>query len=145
MDEDFIRETCRAYKATIENSNIKGEVIYAGKAFLSTGMCKIMEEEGLGLDVVSGGELYTAIKAEFPPEHIYFHGNNKLYNELEMAVEYGVGRIVVDNDLEMEMLSELSKKYDKEINILLRITPGIEAHTHDYIKPGRLIQSLVLG
>jgi diaminopimelate decarboxylase len=121
------------------------EVIYAGKAFLTMGMCKIIEEEDLSLDVVSGGELYTAISAEFPAKRIYFHGNNKSYEELRMAVKYGVGRIIVDNFYELEMLKDLAKKQRSKIKILLRITPGIEAHTHDYIKTGQLDSKFGFG
>ncbi|HHY71112.1 MAG TPA: diaminopimelate decarboxylase [Thermoanaerobacterales bacterium] len=139
MDENHIRENCRSYTNSLRNMHENSEVIYAAKAFLTMEMCKLIQEEGLCLDVVSGGELYLAIKSGFPAKRIYFHGNNKSYTELEMAVEYGVGRIVVDNFFELELLRDLTKKYQgKKIKILLRLTPGIEAHTHDYIKTGQL-------
>ena len=102
MDENHIRENCRSYTNSLRNMHENSEVIYAAKAFLTMEMCKLIQEEGLCLDVVSGGELYLAIKSGFPAKRIYFHGNNKSYTELEMAVEYGVGRIVVDNFFELE-------------------------------------------
>ncbi len=145
MDEQLIRENCRLYKDTLSELHADSEVIYAGKAFLTMGMCRLIEEEDLSLDVVSGGELYTAIKAGFPTKRIYFHGNNKSYEELKMAVEHGVGRIIVDNFYELEMLKDLTKKYRRKAEILLRITPGIEAHTHEYIKTGQLDSKFGFG
>ena len=146
MDENHIRENCRLYINNLRKLHENSEVIYAGKAFLTMEMCKLIEEEGLGLDVVSGGELYTAIKSGFPAKKIYFHGNNKSYAELEMAVEYGVGRIIVDNFYELELLRDIAKKYQgKKIKIMLRLTPGIEAHTHDYIKTGQLDSKFGFG
>ncbi len=145
MDEDLIRQNCRQYKDTLSKLHENSEVIYAGKAFLTMGMCRILEEEGLALDVVSGGELYTAIKAGFPAEKIYFHGNNKSCDELNMAIEYGVGRVIVDNFFELEILKDLLKKHHAKIRVLLRITPGIEAHTHDYIKTGQLDSKFGFG
>lgn len=145
MDEDFIRDNCRLYKENLQQLHKSSEVIYAGKAFLTIGMCKIIEEEGLSLDVVSGGELFTAIRAGFPGDRIYFHGNNKSLEELKMALDYGVGRIVVDNFYELEMLRDLTKKHPNKIKVLLRITPGIEAHTHDYVKTGQLDSKFGFG
>jgi len=145
MDEGLIRKKCSIFKETLKSLHKNSEVIYAGKAFLTMGMCKIIEEEGLSLDIVSGGELYTAMKADFPAERIYFHGNNKTYEELRMAIEYGVGRIVVDNFYELEMLKDLTKKLQNKVKVLLRITPGIEAHTHDYIKTGQLDSKFGFG
>ena len=109
-------------------------------------MCRLIQEEDLGLDVVSGGELYTAIKSGFPANRIYFHGNNKSYSELEMAVKYGVGRIIVDNFYELELLKDLAKnQQNKKIKVMLRLTPGIEAHTHEYIKTGQLDSKFGFG
>ncbi len=132
MDEELIREKCREYRENFIDKGFK--VAYAGKAFLTKYMCKIIEEEGLNLDVVSGGELYTAIKAEFPLDKVYFHGNNKTCEEIEMAVKYGVGKIVVDNFYELDLLQDECKRQNKIQNILLRVAPGIDAHTHEYIK-----------
>ncbi|NLZ53079.1 MAG: diaminopimelate decarboxylase, partial [Thermoanaerobacteraceae bacterium] len=146
MDENRVRDNCRSYLNSMRSLHENSEVIYAGKAFLTMEMCRIIQEEGLCLDVVSGGELYTAIKAQFPAIKIYFHGNNKSYDELKMAVEYGVGRIIVDNFYELELLRDLTKKYPgTKIKILLRLTPGIEAHTHDYIKTGQLDSKFGFG
>jgi len=145
MDETLIRNNCRYFKEHLKQLHKNSEVIYAGKAFLTMGMCKLVAEEGLGLDVVSGGELYAAIKSGFPVNKIYFHGNNKSIDELKMAVDYGVGHIVVDNFYELELLRELARKQQNKIKILLRITPGIEAHTHDYIKTGQLDSKFGFG
>ncbi|UMZ73217.1 diaminopimelate decarboxylase [Natranaerofaba carboxydovora] len=136
LDEKQIRENCRSYSNAFKDNYDDYQVIYAGKAFLNRSICKIMDEEGLGLDVVSGGELYTAIKAQFPTEKIYFHGNNKSKDELELAIDNDVGRIVVDNFYELELLEELCRIKNKAADVYIRITPGIEAHTHDYIKTG---------
>ncbi len=134
MDVTMIREHCRAFIKNFSSKKLDTEVIYASKAFLTIGMCKLINEEGLSLDVVSGGELYTAMKAEFPADKIYFHGNNKTVEELMMAINYGVHRIVVDNEFEFELLNYLCGELDKTVEILIRINPGIEAHTHDYIQ-----------
>ena len=118
-----------------ENHN---RVAYAGKAFLTKAMCKLVNEQGLYLDVVSGGELFTAYKAGFPLNKVYFHGNNKSRGEIELGVKLGVGRFVVDNLDEMKMLNEEAGKNNIKQDIYLRLTPGIEAHTHDYIKTGQI-------
>ncbi|MGI9951859.1 diaminopimelate decarboxylase [Moorellaceae bacterium AZ2] len=138
FDEELLRQNCRRFYQAFVHKYGNAEVIYAGKAFLTTALCRIIEQEGLGLDVVSGGELYTALKAGFPPHRIYFHGNNKSHAELLMALEAGVGRIVVDNFFELEVLSRLARKRGQKVPILLRLTPGIEAHTHEYIKTGQI-------
>jgi len=134
MDVTMIREHCQDFKKHFVSKKLETEVIYASKAFLTIGMCKLIDEEGLSLDVVSGGELYTAMKAEFPAEKIYFHGNNKTVEELMMAINYGVHRIIIDNEFEFELLNYLCGELDKTVEILVRINPGIEAHTHEYIQ-----------
>ena len=137
MDEAHIREICRRYyKSFMQGGN--AEVIYASKAFSNLAMCRIVEQEGLSLDVVSGGELYTALQADFPAERIYLHGNNKSDTELSMALKAGIGRIVVDNFYELERLNDLAGQLNKTAEILLRLTPGIDAHTHEYIKTGQI-------
>ncbi len=100
-------------------------------------MCAIAEQEGLSLDVVSDGELYTAMQAGFPAERIHFHGNNKTPEEINMALDAGIGCFVVDNFSELQLLNALAGDKGKKVNILLRITPGVEAHTHDYISTGQ--------
>lgn len=137
MDEDEIRRSCRSYKHSIENYyNGHGRVLFASKAFICKEMCKLVMEEGLGLDVVSGGELYTALSVGFPVQNIYFHGNNKTPQELTYAVDSGVGQIVVDNIFELEMLEEIALAAGKKVDILFRIKPGVEAHTHKLIRTG---------
>ena len=100
-------------------------------------MYQVMKQENLSLDVVSAGELYTAIKAGYPVERIHFHGNNKSKEELLLAIEHNIGCIVVDNFYEIELLKKLAAKQNQKVNILLRVTPGVEAHTHDYITTGQ--------
>ncbi|WNF21575.1 diaminopimelate decarboxylase [Mesobacillus jeotgali] len=136
-DVALIRERARAFKKTFENAGITAQVAYASKAFSTVAMVQLAAEENLSLDVVSGGELYTAIKAGFPTERIHFHGNNKSRDELLMAIEHNIGCIVVDNFYELEMLKEICKDKNTKIKVLLRVTPGIEAHTHDYILTGQ--------
>jgi len=138
MDEQLIRNQCRRYHDSFKVVNGRNRVAYAGKAFLTLAMCQIVESEGLCLDVVSGGELFTALKAGFPMEKVYFHGNNKTEDEIVMGVENGVGRFVVDNFYEMELIDRAAGERGVVQEILLRLTPGIEAHTHDYIKTGQI-------
>jgi diaminopimelate decarboxylase len=136
-DVALIRERARGFRDTFKRLGIKAQVAYASKAFSTIAMVQLVKEEGLSLDVVSGGELYTAISAKFPTEKIHFHGNNKSIEELEMALEYQIGCIVVDNFLELQQLMNLCEQKDTKAQILLRVTPGIEAHTHDYILTGQ--------
>ncbi|WML59873.1 diaminopimelate decarboxylase [Neobacillus sp. PS2-9] len=136
-DVALMRERARGFKRTFEEQNMKAQVAYASKAFSTVAMIQLAEEEGLSLDVVSGGELYTAIVAGFPVERIHFHGNNKSREELEMALDHQIGCIVVDNFHEIELLKSICQEKKTKVNILLRITPGIEAHTHDYILTGQ--------
>lgn len=138
MDEGLIKKNCRDYFENFMCKERKNRVAFAGKACMNMAICEIVKSEGLYLDVVSGGELYTAYKSDFPMEKIYFHGNNKTFDEIELGVKLGVGTFVVDNYTELEYLDKLAKKYDKIQNIYLRITPGIEAHTHEYIQTGQL-------
>lgn len=134
VDEELIRNNCRLFKSSFSDSDIEAEVIYASKAFLNLAMCKIIHEEGVSLDVVSGGELYTAIKAKFPPDKIYMHGNNKTKEELTLAIKAQVGRIVVDNLQELYLIERLCQELKTKAEVLLRVNPGIEAHTHEYIQ-----------
>lgn len=138
MDEKLLIDTCKEYYNNFKCNDNGNRVAYAGKAFLTMAMCKLINEQGLYLDVVSGGELFTAYKAEFPLERVYFHGNNKSVSEIELGVKLGVGRFVVDNLDEMKLLNETARKFNKKQDIYLRLTPGIEAHTHDYIKTGQI-------
>ena len=137
-DENLIRSNCKEYKKYFRVKENGNKVAYAGKAFLPLYMCNIINEENLCLDVVSGGELYTAYKANFPMENILFHGNNKTIDEIKMGIELGVGRFVVDNFYELDIIEDLCKNKNITQEIYFRITPGIEAHTHDYIKTGQI-------
>ncbi len=138
MDEVLIRKNCRKFVSSMnENYNSNGRVIYASKAFSCKAMYKIINEENMGIDVVSGGEIYTALQAGFPMEKAYFHGSNKSYDELSFAVKSGVGRIMVDNLLELEMLKNIGEELDTVINVIVRVKPGIEAETHSFIMTGQ--------
>ncbi len=146
MDEALIRKNCRLYMESIRKScGEKGLVLYASKAFSCLYIYKIVKEEGLGVDVVSGGELYTAHKAGFPMEKVYFHGNNKTPCELKMAIDFGVGHIVVDNIYELETLNRLAEESNTIVNILFRVKPGIDAHTHDFIMTGQIDSKFGFG
>jgi diaminopimelate decarboxylase len=136
-DVALIRERARGFKQAFQEENVKAQVAYASKAFSTVAMVQLAEEEGLSLDVVSGGELYTAIQAGFPSERIHFHGNNKSREELEMALQHQIGCIVIDNFYEIDLLKTICIEKKVKANILLRVTPGIEAHTHDYILTGQ--------
>jgi diaminopimelate decarboxylase len=136
MDEETLRDNCRRYLNAFHNSYPNTEVIFASKALSVVGIAKILREEGLGIDVVSGGELYIALKAGFDPNKIYFHGNNKSPKEIIEALEANVGTFVVDNYYELDLLNTLAAERGVTQDILIRVTPGIEAHTHDFVKTG---------
>ncbi|CDQ19441.1 diaminopimelate decarboxylase [Halobacillus karajensis] len=136
-DVEKIRTKARAFVRTFEESGVAAQVAYASKAFSAVAMLQVANQEGLSLDVVSEGELHTALEAGFPVEKIHMHGNNKSIRELEMAVKHQIGCIVVDNFYEIELLQTILKEQNKKIDVLLRVTPGIEAHTHDYILTGQ--------
>ena len=138
MDENLIRNNIRSYKNALDKNYDDGLVLYASKAFSCLYMYKLAKEEGIGVDVVSGGELYTALKADFPASKIYFHGNNKTEDELYFAISNNVGRIVVDNIYELENIDNIAKKLNKKVSVLFRIKPGIDAHTHDFIMTGQI-------
>jgi len=137
VDEALIRQRANEYVEAFEASGLRFQVAYASKAFSVMAMCAIAEQEGLSLDIVSDGELYTALQAGFPVERIHFHGNNKTEEEINMALDANIGCFVVDNFIELHMLDELAAAKGKKVKILLRITPGVEAHTHDYISTGQ--------
>ncbi|KRQ87362.1 Diaminopimelate decarboxylase [Caloramator mitchellensis] len=137
VDEVEIIRRCREIKQN-HMDKYSGRAVYASKAFLNKEMCRIINREGLGLDVVSGGELYTAKSVDFPMDRVIFHGNNKSLSELEMAIDFGVGRIVIDNFFEIENLNKILNHKNKTIDIQIRVNPGIDGHTHDYIKTGQV-------
>lgn len=137
MSETAIVEKCREIRESFLNKYERTRAAYASKAFLTLSMCKIIEREGLCMDVVSGGELYTAIKANFPAEKIEFNGNNKSIEELELAVDYNIGRIIVDGLDELSLIEKVCQDKNKKMNILYRITPGVKSDSHDYIVTGK--------
>jgi diaminopimelate decarboxylase len=136
-DTALIRSRARGFKETFEQLGITAQVAYASKAFACIAAYQLAAQEDLSLDVVSGGELFTAIQAGFPAERIHFHGNNKSIAELELAFKTGIGCIVVDNFYEINCIKELANSHQQKMNILLRVTPGVEAHTHDFITTGQ--------
>lgn len=139
IDETTVRDTCRSYVRSFQNHyDAKGMALYASKALSCLELCRIIKEENMGLDVVSGGELYTANKAGFPMENVHFHGNNKTNGELSMALELGVGKIVVDNLYELDRLNDMARQMGKVQKISMRIKPGVDAHTHDFIRTGQI-------
>lgn len=139
MDENLIRKHCRSFKSSIDKFyGGEGLVCYASKAFCCMEMCRIMKDEGIGLDVVSIGELYTAYKAGADFDKVCFHGNNKTDEELEYAVKLNVGRIIVDNIYELKRLDKIAEKQGVTANIMFRIKPGIDAHTHDFVRTGQI-------
>jgi len=139
MDEAQIRLHCAQFRESMEKYyGGRGLVCYASKAFCCKAMCRVMNEEGMGLDVVSIGELYTAVQSGFPTERICFHGNNKTNDELRYAIEVGVGRVIVDNFPELARLNQLAGEAGKRVGIMFRIKPGIDAHTHDFVKTGQI-------
>jgi diaminopimelate decarboxylase len=138
FDESTIRQKCREFKDEFTRLYPDTLVIYASKAFLNRALALILKEEGLGLDVVSGGELSIARSVDFPPDKVYFHGNNKTAEELNLALDWGVGRIVVDNFHELELLNKLARKRGTDQNILLRLSPGVDPHTHQHTTTGTI-------
>lgn len=139
FDEWTIRKNCRQFKDSLAKYyGNNGGVAYAGKAFCCMEMYRILGEEGMMADVTSAGEIYTAVKAGFPAKRIFFHGNNKTRAEIIYAIENGVGRYVADNIEELYSLNKLAGEFGVKVNVLLRIKPGVDAHTHDFIKTGQI-------
>lgn len=136
-DEKLIRSQCRRFHSVLKDSGFDYHVSYASKAFICKYLVNIMKEENMGLDVVSSGELYNALVADFPAEKIHLHGNNKTNEEIEFALNHNIGCFVVDSLDEVVRLNTIAKKLDKTPNCLLRVTPGVEAHTHDFITTGK--------
>ena len=139
MDEQTIRDACRSYKASIQEFyGGNGLPLYASKAFSCKEIYRIMDEEDMGIDVVSGGELYTALSAGFPAARVFFHGNNKTETEIRFALEKGVGRMVADNIPELHTVSRIAVETGKKVQLLLRVKPGVDAHTHSFIRTGQI-------
>lgn len=139
MDEDGIRAACRSYRDSIDRFyGGRGMVCYASKAFCCKEICRIMAQEQMGLDVVSEGELYTALQAGFPAGRICFHGNNKTDHELRCALEAGIGLFIVDNEYELVRLNWMAGQMEKTADIAFRIKPGVDAHTHEFVRTGQI-------
>jgi len=138
LSENIIRKKCQQYTSAFSKRKVDFKVIYAGKAFLVKAMCNIVKEEGLNLDVSSGGELYTALSAGFPPEKIFFHGNNKSKKEIEFALKEKVGTMMVDSEYELDLINHVAESLNTKVGIILRVTPGIDTHTHKYIQTGQV-------
>ena len=138
LSERLVRERLSELRSAFLDRHDDTFALYASKAFLTLEMCRIVASEGIGLDVVSGGELYVAHRAGFPMERVFFHGNNKSREELELAIDLGVGRIVVDNVHELALLTRIAAERSARPRILLRITPGVAGHTHEYISTGQV-------
>lgn len=136
-DENMLVNQCRTFINNFKSSRFNTEVLYASKAFSCLEVLRIASREGLGVDVVSLGEIHTAYKAGYDMRRAYFHGNNKTREELQYALEVGVGTIVVDNDYEYEMINEIVRESGNTVDVLLRINTGIDAHTHEYIKTAK--------
>ena len=137
MDQKLIENNIQKYKECFASDKFETQVIYATKAFLTVGMCQLVNKFGIGMDAVSDGELFTIKHSGFPMERVYMHGNNKSDTELEMCIEYKVGTIIVDNFYELKRLEKICEEKGAKVKALLRVNPGIEAHTHEYIKTSK--------
>ncbi len=135
-DEATIRHHCELYRSAFNDRYPDARIVYAGKAYLSSALLSIIADEGMWLDVVSAGELMMAQLSGFPMERVVFHGNNKTRDELRLALDLGIGEIIIDNFYEIDLLDELTRETEKSIDVLLRVNPGVDVHTHDYRKTG---------
>ena len=136
FDEETLRSRCRSFVKEFDRRSPGAQVLYASKAYINPALVRILSEEGLGLDVVSGGELAVALGGGLPAERVYFHGNNKTPQELVEAVEQGIGRVVVDSFHELELLNRIAADAGKIQDILIRVSPGIDPHSHVYTTTG---------
>ncbi|MCE2462579.1 MAG: diaminopimelate decarboxylase [Dehalococcoidia bacterium] len=138
FDEDMLRNRCRQFVQEFRSRHQETTVVYACKAYVNPALARIFKEEGLGLDVVSGGELAVAKAVDFPPEMVYFHGNNKGRDELRESLEWNIGLVVVDSFHELELLDRLANEAGKVQEILIRVSPGVDPHTHVHTTTGIL-------
>ena len=144
-DEATLRAACRGYTRALADAYPNALVLYAGKAYVDPTLLQVAASEGLGMDAVSSGEVRVAQAAGLPLERVVLHGNNKLPREIDLALELGVGRIVVDALEEIEIIDELARRRGQTAQVLLRLTPGVEAHTHEYIRTGAVDSKFGLG
>jgi len=146
IDEAFVRNNCRIFMQAMQKHLNGGRVMYASKAFMNKAICKVVCSEGLGIDVVSGGELFTALEAGIAPELLELHGNNKTRSELEMAIENDIFRIIIDGFDELDLIEAIAQeKGKKNISISIRLRPNIEAHTHEAVQTAKLDCKFGLG
>jgi len=145
MDEDYMRGQCREYLRAFRSRIAGTEVLYASKAFLTRAMAALVRQEGLSIDVVSGNELECALSAGFDPKNVHFHGNNKTPSEIRKGLDVGIGRFIVDNFDELQLIDDTAAALGKKADILLRLAPGVEAHTHKYIQTGQTDSKFGLG
>src|SRR5207302_858083 len=136
MDEARLRANCRAYVTALRETYPNSQAIFASKALCCMATCRLAYDEGMWVDVVSAGEIHTALRAGVPAGALMLHGNNKTREELALAIEAGVGRIGVDNFNDLEWLDALTREAGRRVDVLLRLTPGIEPHTHKAIVTG---------
>jgi diaminopimelate decarboxylase len=136
MDEARLRSNCRAYVTALRDTYPNSQAIFASKALCCMATCRLAYDEGMGVDVVSAGEIHTALRAGIPAHALMLHGSNKTKEELTLAIEAGVGRLVVDNAFDLEMLDDLTRERRTPVDVLLRLSPGIEPHTHKAITTG---------
>ncbi len=138
LDEQTLRSRCRSFVSEFQKRHPATQVAYASKAYINPALARIFQEEGLGLDVVSGGELAIARSVDFPLENVYFHGNNKTPEELSEAVEHGIGYVVVDSFHELNLLNSIADAAGITQDVLIRVSPGVDPHTHVYTTTGIL-------
>lgn len=136
-DQALIEEQCRLFTTSFQGETIRGEIAYASKAFICTAMARLIASFGMSTDVASEGELYTVYKAGFDMNKVYFHGNNKLPHEIQLAIDLGCGHVIIDHRQEVEQWVAALRGTGKTMNVYLRLNPGIEAHTHEYIKTAK--------
>lgn len=145
LDIGTIKKQCSEYTSFFKFDDIDSEIIYASKAFCSIPMCQLIRQQGLSIDVSTGGELFIALRSGFEPERIYFHGNNKTLEEIKFALDYKVGTFIIDNFDELETVNNLAREREMIQKVMLRINPGIEAHTHKYIQTGAVESKFGFG
>jgi diaminopimelate decarboxylase len=138
LDEECLRQACRDYRRAFESRYPNVHISFSSKAFTTAAVCRIVDQEGLGVDVSSGGELHTALRAGIAPDRIFMHGSNKSRAEIEMAVVNGVGRLGIDHLDEIDALQEVAGQHGAELNVLIRVAPGVTADTHTHIQTGKV-------
>ena len=137
-DESTIRTMAELFTKEFSDRYSNSRILYASKAYINPSIAKLSIEHGLGIDIVSGGELAVAASVDFPAEDIFFHGNNKSRTEVSEAIDYGIGQFVADSFYEIDLINELASNHNKVQNVMLRLSPGIDGHTHKKTTTGIL-------